>query len=140
MRSLGDGVGREIYQIIFEGYKRHSSEWFIAHANGHSTLAISHSLNSARFVSHSRKRSMAVLGAITALSLISGMSASPLDPVLLHFLLHNCDLHSIHPGILGEWHPDLKRSITDWINIGPDGDAAPFQAHFATYRDTQVSA
>ena len=81
---------------------------------------------------------MSILGAIMALSLVWGMSASPFDPVLLHFFIHNCDLHSIHPGILGEWHPILKQTVTDWINMGPGGDTTPFQPHFATFRDTQV--
>lgn len=82
---------------------------------------------------------MAVLGAATALCLINGMSTPPLDPVFLHFLIHNCELDSINPAFLGEWHPDLKRTIQDWISLGPDGDPSPFQMHFATYHDLQVS-
>lgn len=82
---------------------------------------------------------MSILGAITALCLIRGMSTFPLDPVLLQFLIHDCDLHSIHPALLGEWHPELKQTISAWIALGPHGDAAPFQGFFATYYDRQAS-
>lgn len=66
------------------------------------------------------------------------MSGSLLDPISLHFLLHDCDLHSIHPGILGEWNPVLKQTIINWINIGSGGDPTPFQSHFVVFRDAQV--
>ena len=136
--SLGDGVEWEVVQTVFGDFNKAGSEWFIPHANGFLTLATSHCLTSSRFVSLGRKRNMSILGAITALSLVQGMSASPFDPVLLHFFVHHCDLHSIHPGILGEWHPILKWTVTDWINMGPGGDATPFQPHFTMFRDTQV--
>jgi len=61
-----------------------------------------------------------------------------LDPVLLHFFIHDCQLESIHLGILGEWHPDLKQTIQNWVNLSHDGDPIPFQMHFSTYHDLQV--
>ena len=134
--SLGDGIEREVIQSIFGDFKKVPFEWFIPHVNEFSMLATSHCLTSSRFISSGRKRNMSILGTITTLSLIWGMSASQLDPILLHFLVHNCDLHSIHPGIVGEWHPVLKRTIADWISIGLRGDVTPFQLHFATFRDT----
>ena len=48
------------------------------------------------------------------------------------------DFLMIHSGILGEWHPTLKQTVTDWINMGPGGDATLFQLNFMTFRDTQV--
>jgi len=84
---------------------------------------------------------MAILGAAVAMSLVRGVSTIPLDPVLLHFFVHDCDLHSIHPGVLGEWHPNLKQTISDWIALGPDGDAdiPTLRNHFITHHDLQVS-
>lgn len=125
--------------MILSAYMRESSEWLIGHADNLSTIATSHSLTSARYVSSRRKRNMSIFGAAAALSLIRGSSAGTLDPVLLHFLIHNCDLHSIHPGIVGEYHPALKQTIADWMALGPKGDPTPFQAHFAIFRDVQVS-
>lgn len=137
-RSLGEGIEREVIHLLFEAFRKEDTQWFASHADGHSTLATSHRLSSARFVSASRKQSMSILGAVVALCLVRGMSTYPLDPVVLHFFIHDCNIHSIHPAILGEWHPTLKRMIADWIKLGPDGDPASFQVHFATYHDLQV--
>ena len=82
---------------------------------------------------------MGILGALSVLSLIHGMSVFPLDPVFLHYLVHGCNLHSIHPGFLGEWHPGLKLIISDWIALGPDGNATDFRACFVNYFDIQAS-
>ena len=138
--SLGDGINREVIQTIFADYKRGHSEWFIEHADQLSTIAMSHSLMLSCFVLLIHKRCMSILSAISALSLLWGMSASPVDQVLLHFLIHGCNLHVIHVDILGEWHPIFKQTLFDWLNIGPEGDPTPFQSHFATFHDTQVSA
>ena len=100
--SLGDGIEHEVIQTIFVDYKRGRSEWFIEHTNQLSTIATSH------FVLLIHKQCMSILGAISALSLLQGMSARPLDPIFLHFLIHSCDLHAIHVDILGEWHPIFK--------------------------------
>jgi hypothetical protein len=37
------------------------------------------------------------------------------DPVFIHFLIHDCNLHSIHCGLLGEWHPTLRQTLSDII-------------------------
>jgi len=141
IRSLGGGIEREMIHTLLEEYRTKSSDWFVPREDGHATLATSYSLSVAQYVPASRKRNMAILGAAVALNLLRGVSTPPLDPVLLHFFVHNCDLHSIHPGILGEWHPALKQIVSDWIALGPDGDAntPTNQQHFATYHDLQVS-
>ena len=82
---------------------------------------------------------MSIFGAVMALSLLQGLSAGTLDPVLFIFFIHNCNLHSIQPEILREYHPALKQTITDWMALGPQGDPAPFQMHFAIFPDAQVS-
>ena len=109
------------------------------HDDGYATLTTTHSMSNSRFIPSSRLRAMGILGAVSALCLIRGMSAFPLDPVFLHYLAHGCNLHSIHPGLLGEWHPALKMIISDWIALGPHGDVASFQACFAQYFDIQAS-
>ena len=121
IHSLGQGIEREVIHTILEQYRQSSGQWFAPHEDGHSNMAI--------------------LGAVVAMSLVRGVSTIPLDPVLLHFFIHDCDLHSIHPGVLGEWHPALKQTISDWIALGPDGDAntPTFRNHFITHHDLQVS-
>lgn len=137
--SLGEGVEREVLQIVFQMFCLDSSQWFILHADGHSTLATSHTYSTSRHVSAARKRSMTILGAITSLCLMRGLSATPIDPVVLQFFIHDCNLNSIHPGILGEWHPHIRQTVSEWIEAGPEGDVMPFQSHFASYHDLQVS-
>ena len=141
IRSLGQGIEREVIHTILEQYRQSSGQWFAPREDGHSTLATSYPLAMAQCVPPSRLRNMAILGAVVAMSLVRGVSTIPLDPVLLHFFIHDCDLHSIHPGVLGEWHPALKQTISDWIALGPDGDANTpiFRNHFITHHDLQVS-
>jgi hypothetical protein len=109
------------------------------HDDGHATLTTTHPLSSSRFIPSDRLRNMEVLGAVSALCLIRGMSTHPIDPVLLHYFVHGCNLHSIHPALLAEWHPALKRTLVDWIELGPHGDAAAFQSAFASYCNMQAS-
>lgn len=80
---------------------------------------------------------MSAFGAIIAVCLLCGVSV-PLDPVVLHYFINGCDLHSIHPQILGEWHPTLKKTIMEWLDVGPHGDVGAFQGHFAIFHDMQV--
>jgi hypothetical protein len=138
VRSLGDGVEREVIHMLFEKFRRAGSQWFTPRADGHSTLATTNTMSSARYISRSRLRHLGLLGAITALSLLHGMAATPLDPVFLHFLIHECNIASIHEGMLSEWHPELRQTISRWIEVGPHADITEFQTHFAIYHDIQV--
>jgi hypothetical protein len=141
VRSVGDGIEREVFHALMEGYRRESARWMTSRSDGFSTVATSHTYASARYISAARIESMAIFGAITAMCLIRGVSAHPLSPAFLHYLIHDCDLHSIHQQLLAEWHPTLKMTISNWINIGHLGDAstAEFRAHFFAYHDGQVS-
>jgi hypothetical protein len=136
--SFGEGVEREVIHAAFQSYLQDAARWFTARADGHSTLATTYSMSSAQSLSAGRRRDLLVLGALTALSLVHGIAPCPLDPVLLHFIVHKCNLHSILPGFLGEWHPELRRTLLDWIEGGPTGDITAFEAHFITYHDLQV--
>jgi hypothetical protein len=142
IQSSGVGIEREVIHAAFNSFQRNSAEmalWFIPHADGHSMLATTHSMSTAAFVPASRKRSLAILRALSALLLLHGLAPTPLDPVLLHFFVHECNLHSIHPQFLSEWHPELCHTIKEWIRIGPSGDVRPFESHFCTYHDSTVS-
>ena len=68
-------VEQEVIQTVFGNFKKASSEWFISHANGFSTLVTSHCLTLFHFVLLGHKHNMSILSAITALSLVQGMSA-----------------------------------------------------------------
>jgi hypothetical protein len=138
VQSSGEGIEREVIHTILEEFRSSGTEWYVPRADGHSTLATTHTLSTARHIPRSRLRNLSILGAVTALSLIHGISAAPLDPVLLHFFIHDFDVASLHPALIGEWHPELKQTIADWHEMGPRGDITQFQQHFAVYHDIQV--
>lgn len=138
VQSLGEGIEREVFHLLMEGYRSQMSKWLIPRADGHCSLATTQSMSTAHSIPASRIHAMEVFGGITAMSLLRGVSASPLDPVVLHFFIHDCNIHSIHPQLLGEWHPTLKQTIAGWLHIGPHGDISAFRDHFATYHDLQV--
>ena len=123
---------------MFRQFKVQESQWFTPTVDGYTTLATSLTLAASQHVPAARKLDMAVLGATVALCLLHGFSAAPLDPLLLDFFIHDCNIHVICPTLLADWHPAIKRVITDWIDLGPDGDAGPFQSHFASYHNLQV--
>jgi hypothetical protein len=139
LRSVGEGIEREVFHTLMESYRGESAKWLTPRADGHSTVTTTLTLPASRNIAVSRIQNMTIFGAVIALNLIRGTSAYPLDPVVLHFFIHGCDLHSLHPQIIGEWHPTLKRTIEDWIHIGPHGNIDGFQEHFAVYHDLQVS-
>ena len=141
IESMGEGIEREVIHNTLEEYRVNPSHWFSQREDGHCTLASNYPLSMARYIPDARKHDLSILGAVVAMCLICGMSAAPLDPVLLHFFIHESDLHSIYPGILGEWHPSLKQTVSDWIALGPHGNANTdaFRTHFLTYQDLQVS-
>jgi hypothetical protein len=137
--SMGNGIEQEVIHNLFADFQKHRDEWFAPRSDGFYALSTTTHALSSQFVSGSRQRNLAILGAVTALWLLRGLLTVPLDPVFIHFLIHECDLHSIHPAILSEWHPTLKQTISNWIDLGPNGDISPFDQHFTVVHDIHVS-
>ena len=141
IESMGEGVKHEVIHNTLEEYQINTSHWFSQWEDGHCTLATAYPLSMAQYIPDAHKHDLSILGATAAICLICGMPAAPLDPMLLHFFIHKCDLHSIHPVILGEWHLSLKQIVSDWITLGPNSNANTdtFWTHFLMYQDLQVS-
>jgi hypothetical protein len=137
--SVGSGIEKEVIHALFAQFQKHRDEWFTPRADGFYTLSTTTRSLSSQHVSESRLRNLTILGAATALWLLHRLPTVPLDPVFLHFLIHDCNLDSIHPAILGEWHPSLRQTISNWVDLGPDGDASPFGDHFTFIHDIHVS-
>jgi len=123
---------------LFEEYKSTAGEWFAPHADDFCALAIMHSSSIAKHIPESRLQNISILGAVTALRLIHGMATPPWDPVFLNFFVHDCDFSSLHRDIVAEWHPELKQTISDWLDIGPHGNVTQFREYFTSYHDLQV--
>jgi hypothetical protein len=92
----------------------------------------------ARSISSYRLDAVKKLGAICALLLINGQCPDPFNPLIFQYLINNFNLHSLHERLVGEWHPELRATIRNWIDMGETGDVAPFRSHFATYHNQSV--
>ncbi|TBU51959.1 hypothetical protein BD310DRAFT_833200 [Dichomitus squalens] len=131
--SLGSGVEREVLQNLFETYRAQAHLYFAPRADGHCTIVTIRDIESARFIPQERLDDLAVLGALSALLLVHGIAPTPLSPVVLHYFAHNCNLHSIHPALCAEWHPELQLLIDRWLSLGPNDDINDFNAHFLSF-------
>lgn len=139
LHSSGPGIEREVIYTLYQQFERSSDQWFTPRADNFVTLATSLSMATAQYVSPARLSSLSILGATVSLLLIHGIAPGRLDPSVLQYFIYGCDLESIHPAFLSEWHPEIHQTITKWLAMGPSGDVDPFQGHFATYHDIVVS-
>jgi len=145
--SPGRGIERELIFATFQTFNTpdHANQgaWFADRVEGCSTIAIVHDLGCARQLASvralRREMDLVVLGALTALMIIHKMCPLPLSPAVIQFVLNNCDLHALHSGFLLKYLPETHSTIRQWLDAGPNGDPSPFQAHFATYHDLQVT-
>jgi len=138
--SSGPGIEREVIYAAYQQFESIPEQWFIPRADNLVTLATSHSMATARYVSAGRLSDLSVLGTIVALLLIHGITPGKLDPVVLQYFVYGCDIASIHPAFLREWHPEIHDTVARWIAVGPDGCIDFCRAHFASYHDISVSS
>ncbi|KAI0362327.1 hypothetical protein OH77DRAFT_1528529 [Trametes cingulata] len=137
--SVGAGVEREVLLLAFQHYTSAGSRWFTPRMDGFSTITVSQSLTLSRHVSSARLLELQCLGALTALMLINRIAPAPLDPLFLHYLTFNCNLQAVQPSLCAEWHPELRALIQSWLDVGPQGDIAPFQMHFSSYHERELA-
>lgn len=139
--SSGFGVEREVIYLAFRSIIGNPTQWFLPRCDERSTLKTLHSGPTSSWTSSKRIRDAGILGACTALMMIYGFEPSPLDPCLLQFIANGCDLNSLHPAFIREWHAELFVVIKSWIDMGHTGNVtdALFVRHFATFHDIQVS-
>lgn len=115
-----------------------SGQWFYPRVNGTASISVMHSYASSANVSPARLEGMQVFGALVALFLALGVPPLPLSSSVLQWIIHDCNIHSLHKAFVSEWHPELSETIKDWLDVGPQGSISQFQGHFNTWHDTQV--
>ncbi|KAJ7266480.1 hypothetical protein B0H12DRAFT_1099703 [Mycena haematopus] len=138
--SLGVGPEREVLYGVFLRFIEHPEKYFTPREQGRYAISTTISMAHRFLVSPVRIRELKILGAVLSLMLLHGMTPAPISPALFQFVFHDCNLNALTPEFLAEWYPELKLLLTNWVAIGPAGDLAPFQAHFSTYHDLQVSS
>ncbi|KAF8057836.1 hypothetical protein FPV67DRAFT_1429869 [Lyophyllum atratum] len=137
--SFGQGIERETVFTAFQTFTTTHAEWFNHREDSFATLQTAYSAMVARHIPAERLAALKQLGALCSIMMIMGLTPSPLDPSIFQFIVHGCDLHSLHPAFIGEWHPNLHQLILDWKQAGPTGNIQPFQGHLATYHDLQAT-
>jgi hypothetical protein len=137
--SAGPGIEREVIFTAFESYRREHSQWFETREDGMASVKIVYPMSASRFIPQQRLLSLTKLGALCALLLIIGQCPSPLDPCILQYTVHGMNIHSLHPAFVGEWHPEIRAKVLQWLDISSDGDITPFQNHLTAYNALEVS-
>ena len=137
--SSGAGVERDVLWTAFQTYLDREAEWFHQRADGTATLGVMTSGALARYCPPERLLEATRLGAICALLMIHGIAPVPFSPALFQFFAHDGDIHALHREFVREWHPEVGKTIQDWIDMGEEGDPSPFNFFFASYLDRQVS-
>ena len=129
-------------EVIFSAYSKYlqsPSAWFLPRANDRATLQTSRSSLLGHLIPLSRIRAVKILGALCALLLINGICPDPFNPLLFLFIIYKFNIHSLDRETVGEWHPELRQTIDDWLAAGATDDTTPFRNIFCSYLNMDVS-
>ncbi|KAF8153591.1 hypothetical protein K438DRAFT_1622759, partial [Mycena galopus ATCC 62051] len=138
--TTGVGIGREVLYTAWLCYQQHAGQWFLSRFDGKCSITTTMPLASANLVNADHRQNLVVLGCLAALLLIHGIAPEPLSPALIQWAANKCDLGSLTREFIGEWFPELRTLLDDWVSTGPTGDIRPFVNHFAIYHDIQVAS
>lgn len=136
--SFGAGIEKEVLFMVWDQFLQSRSRFFVEREEGFCTIKCMTSF-AGLSISPARRVEMKRLGAVAALLYIHGQTPKPLSPAVILFLIYSLDLRCLTPGFIGEWFVELRKVLTDWLEMGPEGDPQRFAFHFATYHDTEVS-
>ncbi|KAJ7474611.1 hypothetical protein B0H11DRAFT_1866205 [Mycena galericulata] len=135
--ALGQGPEREVLFTLLQRFFIHEAEWFQRVEEPYLTLrtlsSISVPVPPGRLVDFKR------LGAICGLLMVFGQSPAPISPAIFQYLIHGGNLHALHPAFLGEWFPELRALLLNFLDTGPNGSLTPFSAHFATFHNIEAN-
>ncbi|KAJ3901848.1 hypothetical protein F5879DRAFT_991545 [Lentinula edodes] len=89
-------------------------------------------------ISSSKQEDLVLFGAVSALALVYGHYPGRLNPLLLIYLLNDCDLSCLHRDLVSSYLPSVSEMLDRWLNIGPTDQVGEFASHFASYHNIQV--
>jgi len=122
----------------FGGYLMELSQWFLPLVDNAASLQTSACFLLSCTITQNRLSDVKKLGALCALLLINGQCPEPFNPLIFQYIINDCDLNSLHEHLIGEWHPDLRATIRQWIDVGETGDVTLFRSHFASFHNQSV--
>jgi hypothetical protein len=135
--AYGEGLEREATYVVFQRYLNHETTWFQRAEGGFLTIRTLFPLSSS--VPPTRLLERKRLGAICGLLMINGQYPGRISPAIFQYLIHGSNFHSLNRTFIGEWFPNLRTLLLAFHAAGPEGDLSPFQSHFVTYHDVEVS-
>ncbi|KAL0565592.1 hypothetical protein V5O48_016433, partial [Marasmius crinis-equi] len=137
--SSGNGVETEVFHKLFHSYfVERKGEFFAPLTDLYCTLATTNGPSS-QWMSTEQKRDWGVLGVLCAMSLIYGHGTDPLNPLLLIYLINDCNLNSLRSDVVLRLDPHLHSTLKAWNEIIHTDDVSSFSGHFLTFHDTQIS-
>lgn len=124
--------------LLFETYlDGRAPELTVQLLDDYTTLCmVSSSL--ASHMSEEKEEELVVFGAMVGLALVHGQYPANLNPLLLMYLLCDCDIMSLNRSLVLEWFPALGKTLEDWISISANNPVIAFTSHFASYHNFQV--
>ncbi|KAL0568763.1 hypothetical protein V5O48_013214 [Marasmius crinis-equi] len=137
--SSGNGVETEVFHTLFHSYfVDRAGEFFAPLTDVYATLAAVNG-SSSQWMSVEQKQDWSVLGALCAMSLIYGRGTDPLNPLLLIYLINDCDLKSLHSDLVLRLDPQLHHTLKTWKQTSHLDNVSSFAGHFTSFHDIQVS-
>ncbi|KAJ7937922.1 hypothetical protein B0H13DRAFT_2302393 [Mycena leptocephala] len=135
--AVGPGVEREIWWSYWRGLP--TGQLLTPTEDGYSTLRPLYSSPDIP-VPAARLELLERVGATAALLLVQGQYPAPLDPAIFQFYIHGGNLHALHPSFMGEWHPNRRQDINNWLALGIHDDITPFQSLLINHLNTSPAA
>ncbi|KAJ4491278.1 hypothetical protein C8J55DRAFT_486271 [Lentinula edodes] len=89
-------------------------------------------------ISPEKHDELVLFGAVTALALVYGRYPGRLNPLLLIYLLNDCNLSCLHRDLVSSYLPSFSTMLDRWLNIRSTDSAIDFASHFASYHNLQV--
>ncbi|KAJ7912831.1 hypothetical protein B0H13DRAFT_1874415 [Mycena leptocephala] len=131
--SSGEGILREVYHIALQKTMATGRQWLTPRSDGKLSLLCLRSSGFGPHTSGPRQRMIGIAGAI-------GLAVDPVDIALLQFLFNGCDLNSLHPTFMAQWHPAVKAVCDAWKQAGPAGsvDTPLIASHLVTYVGIEI--
>ena len=124
--SYGPGIEREVIFTTFCQYLAQPSQWFLPLFDSAASVQTSVHFLLSRSITQDRLERVKKLGALCTLLLINGQCPEPFSPLIFQYIINGCDLQSLHEHLVGEWYPELRTTIRQWIDMGETGDVTPF--------------
>ncbi|KAJ7468521.1 hypothetical protein FB451DRAFT_1400897 [Mycena latifolia] len=137
--AFGRGVEREAWWALFNSLD--TSSFVVQGLDGFYTLR-SHfpSADNPREVPVARLEKLRQFGTVSAMLMVEGQYPGRLDPAIFQFNIHGCDIHSLHPAFISEWHPGHRLDVSNFLQLPPDADPTEYQSLFISHLNSEASA